>query len=211
MTETEEDAYLTLRSDTYTELKVKGSRFIGRAIPVNDRDQAEKQIRQISQKYHDATHNCFAYQIGTGDAVYNRFNDDGEPSGTAGKPILEAIQGRRLTCVLCVVTRYFGGTKLGTGGLARAYSDCAVLALDGAEIVKHFLTTPLQITFPYDMTGTVMHLISDYHVKIVHKEYGPKTNLTLHVRRSQADAFEKDIINATAGKAQTAREHANHG
>ncbi|MCH8275985.1 MAG: YigZ family protein, partial [Bacteroidetes bacterium] len=129
------DTYLVLASEARAELKVKGSRFIAVAIPVKNQKQADDAIRQIRKRDYGATHHSTAYRLGSNADVF-RFNDDGEPAGSAGKPILRQIERRELINTLVVVTRYFGGTKLGTAGLIRAYGDAASLALDQARIQK---------------------------------------------------------------------------
>ena len=141
------DHYLTVRRMTQSvETTVKGSKFIGRAYPVKNSSEANKQYQGVKKQYHDASHNCFAYRI---DEKEFRYSDDGEPSGTAGRPILKAIELNNLYKILITVTRYFGGIKLGTGGLARAYSDNVLLTLEEAEIVTHtaYYTTAFQTSY----------------------------------------------------------------
>ena len=129
-----EDTYLTLREGAEAQIKVKGSRFLAEAVPVADEAVAEAALATIRKREYNATHHCTAYRIGPAADLF-RFNDDGEPSGTAGQPILRQIEGRELTNTLVVVTRYYGGTKLGTGGLIRAYGEAASLALFGLGLV----------------------------------------------------------------------------
>src|SRR5689334_18781908 len=127
-------SFKTITGHSRAELKVRGSRFIGTAVPVNSKEQALEELEKIRKEFWDATHNCYAWRLAP-DGLQYRFADDGEPSGSAGKPILFVVQQRELANVLVVVTRYFGGTKLGVGGLARAYSDAAMAALDLAEVI----------------------------------------------------------------------------
>ena len=194
------DSYTTLKGMTSSEIKVKGSRFIGYATTAGNKQEAEFFIRRISKKHHDATHNCFAYRIGIGDNAIFRYSDAGEPSGTAGRPILEAIEGRELTDVVCVVTRYFGGTKLGMGGLSRAYGECAVKTLDRGDKIKEYVTQPLRIAYEYYLTGVVMGLVSDYDCKIESTQYKTGTEMILNVRLSLLERFRQALIDATAGK-----------
>jgi uncharacterized YigZ family protein len=205
-TEAEKDRYFTLGVRASREMKVKGSRFIGYAGPVRDRDEAESFIREVSRKHHDATHNCFAYRLGSGDASAFRFNDDGEPSGTAGRPILDAIDSRSLTDVVCVVTRYFGGTKLGTGGLARTYGRCAGEALDGGGNVERFLIASIRIRFDYNLTGSVMGLIARYDAAVERTVYGAESEMVLRVRQSKTEDFVRELVNATSGRARVLGE-----
>lgn len=181
------------------EIKVKGSRFIGYVRSAESIETAEKFINKISGRNYNATHNCTAYRVGYGDSSVYRYNDDGEPSGTAGKQILEAVDGRNLTNVVCVVTRYFGGIKLGTGGLARAYRECAGRTLDKGRVKKIFQTEFLTIIFKYEKTGIIMNLIEKSGCSIIKKKYGKQTALTLEVRKSQIENFKINLINQTAG------------
>ncbi|MBN2104536.1 YigZ family protein [bacterium] len=196
------DAYLTIKQPVSHSLKVKDSRFIGLAAPVQDRDDAESWIGNIQKKYYDATHHCYAYRIGSGDQSEFRYNDDGEPSGTAGKPILDVLDGRKLTNCICLVTRYFGGTKLGTGGLARAYGRCAGETVNHGRIIQQYVFVSLSLVFDYDFTGTVMPLLAKYQCQIVNTQYGVQTIMTLRIRRSQSVEFQRDVINKSHGKVQ---------
>jgi len=192
--------YYSIESPSTARLTVKGSRFTARAFPVSSRRDAEQHIGAVAKEFYDATHNCFAYKIGTGAAADVRFNDDGEPSGTAGKPILQAIEGRGLANTLVVVTRYFGGTKLGTGGLIRAYGGVASEALGAARTVKHYLKTKLRIEFDYDCANTVHHYLHRYHGEILASSFGAKTRYDISLKQTEADAFKREMLNATAGR-----------
>jgi uncharacterized YigZ family protein len=144
------DNYFTIAASAQTEIKIERSRFIGTALPVSSKTVAEEEYHLFQKKYYDATHNCFSYVVGKGLDVVFRFSDDGEPSGTAGKQIYETIQSRKLTDILIVVTRYFGGVKLGTGGLGRAYREAANAALDQATVVERFLMQPCKLIFAHE-------------------------------------------------------------
>ncbi len=200
------DMYYSLDGPLSHEIKVKGSRFIGHAAPVQNGEAALDLVRALSKKYHDATHHCFAYRLGTGDSAVDRYSDAGEPAGTAGRPILEAIQGRHLSDTLVVVIRYFGGTKLGTGGLARAYHKAARETLALARISEKYLTSRFRIQFPYECTGSVMRILSRLEAVINKTEYGSQTGITCEVRLSRGDELVTEIRNATAGKAVTENE-----
>src|SRR2546428_3575544 len=146
----EKDSFLTIaKALRAPELKVKGSRFIADIVPAVSKEEVEKTLRVIRKEFHDATHHCFAYRLGIGSTL-TRAADDGEPSGTAGKPILFVLTTNKLTNVLLVVTRYFGGTKLGTGPLARAYAEAAQQALSLSKIIRVHLTDTLSLQVPYD-------------------------------------------------------------
>ena len=196
----ETDTFWTLKEPASVETRVKGSRFIGYAAPAGSDLQAKTVIENTGRKFHDATHHCYAYQLGLGDSTVFRYNDAGEPAGTAGKPIYECIRKHDLTDVVCVVTRYFGGTKLGTGGLARAYSGCADAVFKAGIRIQKCLTLPLILVFAYAHTGPVMTIIDRYHADITGTFYGPETKLEIQVRRSLKDIMKKELINQTAGK-----------
>lgn len=208
--ETGVDAYYTLQKSAYQEMKIKGSRFIGYAKSVDSQNEAEVFIAEISQKHHQATHICYAYRMGRDDGSVFRYHDAGEPTGTAGKPILDAIDGRDLTNAICVICRYFGGTKLGTGGLAKAYGECAAGTLDKGEKVERFVTVGCRMVFNYDLTGTIMQLVSRYSCQIIETLYHEKTELVLRVRQSQVHAFEQDVLNNTNGQVNLLREETSN-
>lgn len=193
-------AYFSITSQSTAELTVKGSKFIAHAIPIENRDNAEVFIAEISHKYHDATHNCFAYKIGVGDGGEFRFSDAGEPSGTAGRPILQAIESRNLTNLVVVVTRYFGGTKLGTGGLIRAYSAAALAALDEATIVKKFPTAKLRLTFGYEFTNPVHQIIQKFQAEIIESRFSEDTNYLIEVREKDLTDFKAELKNISRGQ-----------
>ncbi len=195
-----DDSYKTIRSAIDHEMKEKGSRFICHAHPVKSRENAENIISSISKQFFDATHNCFAYRIGLGQEEITRFNDDGEPSGTAGKPILQAIEGHDLTNVVVVVTRYFGGTKLGTGGLIRAYGGVTAEALDLASIKTVYLKDTVFLTCTYHHLNIIMALIDKVSGRIVESDYGEHINLTIQLRRSLCGQFIEQVFDKTAGQ-----------
>jgi uncharacterized YigZ family protein len=195
-----EDEYLTIQNQQQAEIKIKGSRFIGTSQPVTTENQAKEFIQQISKKYFDASHNCFAYNLGFGQSKISRFNDAGEPSGTAGQPILKTIQGKELTDIVMVVTRYFGGTKLGKGGLVRAYSDCTSDTLNKCNVIKKYIKETLDLEFDYNKTGVVMRIIDQYDLKILKANYDQKTKIELSIRKSKIQDFKQNVIELTSGK-----------
>lgn len=198
------DAYKSIRRPAVAETKVRGSRFIGEAFPVGDEDEAALRIDEVKRREHAATHHCSAYRTGRDGDVF-RYDDDGEPGGTGGPPILRQIDSRELTDVLVVVTRYFGGTKLGTGGLARAYGEAADLALEAADIVTHVIFTRLCVSFEYDDTSQALYTIERYGGQVVASEYSDITEVTLDVPSSRADAFEDAFVNALGGRGMIRR------
>jgi len=196
----DEDEYLTIRGGTTTEIKVKGSRFIGTIQHANAERDALEFINFISRKFYDATHNCYAYFIGHPPSTIARYNDDGEPAGTAGMPILNVIKGKSLTNVAVVVTRYFGGTKLGKGGLVRAYTECTQQTLEQCTIIKEYIYERIMIEFDYDLTGPIMRVISSFQAKIEESDHGQTSKLVLSVRKSNFDILRQNLIEATSGK-----------
>jgi uncharacterized YigZ family protein len=194
------DSYLTIAARSEFELKVNRSRFIATAIPVAARAEAEEQHQAIARQYHDANHNCFAYRVGLGDQPEFRYSDDGEPGGTAGKPIYESINHFELTDLLLVVTRYFGGVKLGTGGLARAYRDCARGALERGKIVERILTRKLRVRFEHEQTSVVMRILSEFELKPESTSYDDSVTIVVSLRLSLIDSFRELVQERSLGK-----------
>ncbi len=195
------DEYITIPRPVEAEIKVKASRFIGWAHPVNSAETALTVLETAAKQYYDATHHCYAYQTGVGRDMKFRYSDDGEPSGTAGKPIYHVITGKGLTDIIVIVTRYYGGTKLGAGGLVRAYSDCAAETISRTERVTRIITAPVQISFPYAETNTVMRIIHAYQGQVGASEYDQLTTLSVELRLSAIEPFRRDLINLTRGQA----------
>ena len=130
------DSFITIKENAKTEIVEKKSKFICNLIKVETQQQAEEIIKQTKKKYYDARHNCIAYRVIEDEKIIEKASDDGEPSGTAGPPMLNLLQKQELTNVIVIVTRYFGGILLGTGGLVRAYTQCAKTAIDNASIIQ---------------------------------------------------------------------------
>ncbi len=185
------DDYLVPKIKYQSEIKVKGSRFLCSVIPCISKENAEKEYASIKKEYYDATHNCFAWRINEKEW---RYSDDGEPSGTAGKPILQAIDGKKLNEVLCIVTRYFGGTKLGTGGLIRAYGDSTANTL--AEVPLKIKThwAELKIEFDYHFENLVRRALAEFDGKINDSDYSEKVRMTLALPQSVLESFKTKIL-----------------
>lgn len=192
------DEYRTIREEVFTETKMQGSRFIATASPSTTKSDAEEFVARLRKQYHDATHNCYAYRCGTGGTQY-RSSDDGEPAGTAGRPILAVVDKLCLTDVCVVVTRYFGGTKLGVGGLIRAYGGAAEQALSSANIVTKFVLESLEVSFPHAHVGNVMHVVSQSGARIVDTTYDEDVHLVLEIRQSKVDDLRGLLVNHTSG------------
>jgi uncharacterized YigZ family protein len=195
------DEYREPAREVSAEIKVKGSRFIARIVPVLSQEDAKEVIRLVSKEHYNATHNCTAWRVGVGEPD-SRFNDDGEPNGTAGMPILRQLEGADLTNVVAVVTRYYGGTKLGTGGLARAYGDAAAEALAGVTVRTCIVRTSLRVLFDYADTSPAMHTIGQFDIKVEESLYGDRTELHLAVRNSEAERFAAAFVEALSGRGE---------
>jgi uncharacterized YigZ family protein len=199
------DTYRTVRQYASSQFKEKGSKFIGHIYPAASRDEAEARVADIQKEYHDATHNCSAFRIGIGDEALFHFDDDGEPSGTAGKPIYQAILGTDLTNVVIIVTRYFGGTKLGTGGLIRAYGYSAKLTIEQAKVVEKTLAEKVTVQSDYDDMNLVMRAIESFQGKLIDQEYGESVQISLAVPRSLVNQLKSRLKEQSAGRIQFVR------
>jgi uncharacterized YigZ family protein len=195
------DSYRTISSKIRNEIKIIDSRFIASAFPVSVKEEAEDIIKQVRIEFYDANHNCFAYRIGISGEVF-RYSDDGEPSGTAGVKIFRAIQSKNISDILIVVTRYFGGTKLGVGGLSRAYFDSTMSVLDKAKIVEKVLMEELTIKFPYDFTSQVMHTISKFEAKVIDTTYEEDVKMMLNVRQAMINNFKMELFDLCRGNVE---------
>lgn len=184
--------------------RTKGSRFIASVYPISSPEEARILVAARREEFRDATHNCFAWRVGlSGDGM--RTSDDGEPGGTAGRPILQEIDGRGLSDVLVVVTRYFGGTKLGTGGLIRAYGGAAAEALDLADVVEVPVVEVLSIAYPYELSGAVQGVLHAYRAEIRETDYGLGVCRQVAIPIEQTADFERDLLEVTAGRAEIGR------
>ena len=197
-----EDYYQTIAAGAEAVLKVKGSRFLAYAAPAADKEAAELFLAGLRKRWFDATHHCYAWSLGSGAAQLSRASDDGEPAGTAGKPILAVLQGRELTQLIVVVVRYFGGTKLGTGGLVRAYTDSATLVLDQCRVEKIWHTRSLDLLLGYDQLSTILKLGERHGAVIGESDYGERVRLRLVLRQGEVSAFARAAVEMTHGQIQ---------
>ncbi len=177
----EKDTYLSLAKSSEGFYKEKGSKFLAFAFPVSSEEEIKEKILVLKKEYYDARHHCYAYILGK-DATHYRANDDGEPGHSAGDPILGQIRSHHLTDVLIVVVRYFGGTKLGVGGLIHAYKTAAADAIANNTIVKKIVTASIKIHFEYLSMNSVMKLIKDYDLKIVEQIFDNQCFINFSVR-----------------------------
>lgn len=175
----------------------KRSKFAGRIWRVERAEEAVAHIKQMREEYWDATHHCWAYIIREENLI--RYSDDGEPQGTAGLPILDVLQHKNLKNVCCVVTRYFGGILLGTGGLVRAYTKGAQLALEAVGIMRMSMYTIMLIVCPYHLFEMVQRLLPQHNCTITDTDYGADVTLTVMLPLGGEDALNQTLANATAG------------
>lgn len=192
------DFFLTINSIKEFELKIKGSRFISKAFPVVSKEEAEFFLAELRKQHYNATHNCFAYLIGTDNNNF-RYSDDGEPSGTAGKQIFQAINHFDFKNILVGVTRYFGGTKLGVGPLARAYYEASHEVLLLCEPKYVYFTDEFEILSDYQLITLLKQLFEDYSLEL-EEEYSDEVRFKTKILKSASDIFQKKIIDKTNGK-----------
>ena len=183
------------------EIVEKKSRFIATVCPVNSEEDAVEFIEKIKKKYWDARHNCHAFVIGERNEI-SRCSDDGEPSGTAGKPMLDVLLGNELHNVCVVVTRYFGGTLLGTGGLVRAYSKAVQEGLANSLIIEKVLGCKMKIYTDYNGIGKIQYIIAKSHAVTLETEYTDRVCVEILIKNVLLKGFEKEIIEASNGKAE---------
>ncbi len=188
-----EDTYKTITSLAEGSYSEKRSRFISYAIPIHTVEEAKEKIEEYRKLYYDARHVCWAYMIGADRQTY-RTNDDGEPSGTAGKPILGQINSNGLTDILVVVIRYFGGIKLGTSGLIVAYRTAASEAITAAEIVTKTVDENITIVFEYPFLNSIMRIIKEENPVVLAQTFEMNCEMTLRIRKSEAEKLKSRLL-----------------
>lgn len=179
------DTYKTIIAPTEGIYKEKGSKFLSFAIPVSSADEVKEIVKNYRKEYYDSRHVCYAYMLGA-DRKEFRANDDGEPSGTAGRPILGQINSRELTNILVIVVRYFGGILLGTGGLVVAYKEATTDALNQAEVVEKTVDETISIVFDYVLMNEVMRIIKDTNAQISSQNFEDQCAMQLSIRKQDA-------------------------
>lgn len=194
------DSYITLVEGGVGEIVEKKSRFIGQIAPVQSEEEAYEFIEKIKKKHYDARHNCFAFSIGEGMPTL-RFSDDGEPQGTAGKPILEVINGSGIHNICIVVTRYFGGTLLGTGGLVRAYTDASKEALKACTTKLMQRLVPCEIKTNYNDMGKIQYILNTENVNIKDTVFTDEVMFQIEIPADIAPKVVKEITDATGARA----------
>ncbi len=188
------DFYYTLNAPAESFFKEKGSKFYTYAFHVNDENDIKEKLELIRKKHYDARHHCYAYYLGQRQEA-SRANDDGEPSNTAGKPILGQLQSFDLTYTLVIVVRYFGGTKLGVGGLIQAYKEGAKLALEDADILEKTINTDYVVHFGYPEMNTVMRFLKDLPVTNVKQDFMETCKIFFSIREGEAEKAELKFAN----------------
>ena len=181
--------FKTIKEDVTAEIEEKRSKFIANVFYVENTIQADERIKQIKKKYHDARHNCFAYIINENEIVIKRFSDDGEPSGTAGGPILNVIEKNNLYNVLIVVTRYFGGILLGAGGLVRAYTESAVKALENVQFIYKEKGYEAEVVISYQELDKFKYYCEKNNIKIINSEYGENVRYIIELAENKKNKF----------------------
>lgn len=193
--------YFITSEKGHGEVVEKKSRFIAHVIPVNSEEEALEIIESLKKEYWDARHNCYAFVCGANNEV-QRFSDDGEPQGTAGKPILEVLLNKNVHNTLILVTRYFGGTLLGTGGLIRAYGQAALEGLKDAKIEEVFEGVAFELSVDYESIGKIKYNMVQFGVGDAEEEYGEEVTLQIQMKKADFEKFKTNVIDATSGKAK---------
>lgn len=189
------DTYKTIASATQSVLhKEKNSKFYGLVFPVKNEDEVKHYLEIVKNQHHSARHWCYAYQIGLEQITF-RVNDDGEPNNSAGMPIYGQIQSFGVTNTLIIVVRYFGGVKLGVGGLIQAYKTTAQLALESSKIIEKTINTEFLITFEYKDMNKVMRIVKEKQLKIIAQQLELSCTITISIRKSLASAIFKTFKN----------------
>lgn len=194
------ESYKTIYRGCSGEIVMKKSRFIANILPVETEEEAGEFIDEIKKKYWDARHNCTTYIIGTENPIMH-CSDDGEPSKTAGRPMLDVLLNHGLTNLVVVVTRYFGGTLLGTGGLVKAYQSATIEGLNQANIITKTLGYKMEISTDYNFVGKIQYYVAGENIPTLSSEYTDIVKLTIIIPISLKDELEKKIAEITNGQA----------
>lgn len=199
------ETYKTVLEGGTGEITEKKSRFIATVRPVKTEEEALAFLEEMKKKYWDARHNCFVYSVGL-NREYTRCSDDGEPSGTAGRPMLDVILGEDIYNVAVVVTRYFGGVLLGTGGLVRAYSKAVQEGLAASRIIEKRRGIALKVTTDYTGIGKIQYIAGERNIPILNSEYTDKVILELLIPSEDVDAVQKAVTEGTNGRARMEKD-----
>lgn len=187
-----DDSYLTVAQEAEAIYKEKSSKFLTYAYHVESEAEVKAALEPLRKLHYDATHHCYAYRLGWGGETF-RANDDGEPSGTAGRPILGMLQSHNLTNILVVVVRYFGGTKLGVGGLVTAYKESTAAVIEVAEIEERTIDACIDITFDYIVMNDIMKVVKELQPTIVAQTYDNLCTMSIKIRRSKEEQLTQRL------------------
>ena len=188
------DNFQTIENSSGTSILVSGSKFIAWLAPAPTEIDAAAVLEERHRRYPDATHHCWAYRVGRPEKLIERFSDAGEPSGTAGRPIVDALRHARLENAICVVTRYFGGTKLGTGGLARAYADVAAAAIEEAALVTRVVAQVVTIDFDHERTGPLFRALDEFGLHLTPGTYDARGHGTVLIPASRVPDLKTRLL-----------------
>ncbi len=180
------DTYLTISSASQGIYKEKGSKFLAFAFPIFSEEEFKNHLAQLKKDYHDARHHCYAFKRGLTENEY-RYSDDGEPNNSAGKPIYGQILSKNITNVAIIVVRYFGGTKLGVGGLVTAYKEAAADALNNAEIIEQSVQNFYRLNFDYVVMNEVMNFVKQHHLQITNHLFEESCLIKFNIRQTEAN------------------------
>lgn len=204
-----DDFYRTIEKPAEGLFRDRNSKFLAFGFPVSAPDQIPDILTTLRKKYHDARHHCYAYRIGPHKDLF-KFNDDGEPSGTAGKPIYNQIVANDLSDVLVVVVRYFGGTLLGTGGLINAYKSASAEMFLNASFVVKYIETCYLMEFPYEKMNVVMKILKEENLIPLEPMYGESCSLKVHIRKGRTEGFLKKTSVFKEINLQICKQEENH-
>lgn len=193
--------YTAPKATFQKELEIKKSIFLATLIPVKNEEEAQEAIAKMKKEKRDATHNCSAYRIGT-ERIYEKSSDDGEPQGTAGHPMLHVLQMNELTNTLAIVTRWFGGIKLGAGGLTRAYTQSLADAVKEADLVRYTPHEKYTVSFPYTTAGAFENHIKGTDIIVKDRQFSDKVTVTFLTLPDKAETHTRWLTDATGGKAE---------
>ncbi len=198
------DNYKTILSSSEGLYKEKGSKFMSYAYPVYTEEEIKEHIKTLKEQYYDARHHCFAWQLGV-DGLRYRANDDGEPSGTAGKPIHGQIKSHELTNILVVVIRYFGGTKLGVPGLIHAYKEATIDAINNTSIVEKTVNDVYAVHFDYLVMNDIMRIVKEENLKILNQQFDLSCTIEFSNRQSEIEKINNRFAKVEAVKCEFLR------
>jgi len=191
--------YFTVAGEAQGEIVEKKSRFICNLYHVETEEEIKETVDMLKKKHYQARHVCYAAILGDAADSY-KYSDDGEPAGTAGRPMLDILKGKGLTYTLACVTRYFGGVLLGTGGLVRAYSDSLNAGLENADIIKKQICRKLRFSVDYQTIGRLKYILEDYEAKIISEDYGSEVDIKLSLPEGLSNGFICFMVELTGGK-----------